>query len=649
MHRRSPIFPTILCAMLAATVARAEVRPARVFGDHMVLQRDRPIKIWGQAAPGEPVTVEFHFQKKSVTAGSDGAWAVILEKEAAGGPYSLKIGVATFSDVLVGEVWICSGQSNMEWPVSETMNAAAEMAAADFPKIRHLKVPHRVSLRPEPDIDAADWQVCTPASVGSFSAVGYFFARKVFEETGVPVGLVNASWGGTICETWMSKNGLLASPELHEAAQKLPADLGQLSIRQRERMAQVVERFQGKTPTVASDAGWAAPGFDDSGWASLFVPKQWEEQGLPGFDGTVWLRRKFELTEAEAAQPAELLLGTIDDADTTFVNGQKVGATWSWNSPRRYPLPAGVLRPGRNSIAVKVVDTGGGGGFYGEEEAVRLVFSDKKTMPLAGNWRARAVVPEKVSTDPNSAATLLFNGMVAPLIGLGIRGAIWYQGESNTPRAEQYGRTFPALIRDWRERWGQGDFPFYFVQLAAFLPPEKNSLAGGAWAELRGAQLSTLSLPKTGMAVATDIGDADDIHPRNKQEVGRRLALHALKNDYGKAVEESGPLFKSVKFRHGAAVLTFNHATGGLTAHDKYGYLTGFAVAGADQQFHWARAEIRGKKVVVRSDEVAEPVAVRYGWLDNPAEGNLFNGAGLPASPFRSDGWRLTTEGNRFE
>ena len=645
------LLPKTLILMLLATFAKAEVQPAHIFGDHMVLQRDKPIKIWGRADRGEAVTAEFHGQKKSATTGSDGNWAIFLEKEAAGGPFTLKImgkNTVVFSDVLVGEVWICSGQSNMEWPVGEAMNAAAEMAAANFPKIRHIKIPRRTSLQPETDFEKADWMVCSPTTVGGFSAVAYFFAKKIFEETGIPIGLVHSSWGGTICETWMSKKGLENDPELAAIASKLPHDLMGFENQQRQRLAGLVENFQGKTDPVASDKGWESTDFEDKNWATMKVPQAWEEQKLPNFDGMVWFRKEIVLTEAEAGQTAELFLGTIDDLDTTYLNGQKIGATWAWNSPRHYPIPAGLLRPGRNILAVKVVDTGGGGGFYGDSAVVRLVFP-KKEVPLAGIWHARALIPTKIQVDPNSMATLLFNGMLSPVVGLGIRGAIWYQGESNVPRAEQYARTFPAMIADWRARWGQGDFPFYFVQLASFLPPDKNDLAGSTWAELRDAQRSTLALPNTGMAVATDIGDANDIHPRNKQEVGRRLALLALKNDFGKNLVASGPIFRSMKAKKGGIELSFDQVGGGLVAHDKYGYLAGFAIAGSDQKFHWARAEIRGDKVFVHADEVPKPVAVRFGWLDNPAETNLFNKEGLPASPFRTDHWKLVTDGVRFE
>jgi sialate O-acetylesterase len=637
--------------LLASASARADVKPANIFGSHMVLQRDLPIKIWGWAGKSESVSIEFHGQKKRATPDQDGKWTVVLESEPAGGPFSLVISgrnTIVFEDVLVGDVWVCSGQSNMEWILKNAVNGDREVAAANFPAIRHLEIPDKTSLQPEKDIAKSTWQVCNPAQAGQFSAVAYFFARKLYEETKIPIGLVNSTWGGTHCETWMSKTTLQNCLEFQEAVASLPQSLPDFEQMERRKLDLLIDKFQGNINRAATADGWESEYWNDADWMPLQAPQLWEEQGLQDFDGVVWLRKSITLTEAQALQPATLLLGTIDDCDSTYLNGQKIGFTCSWDLPRIYPVPAGLLKPGRNVIAVKVIDWGGGGGFYGQERALQLVLG-KDSIALAGAWKASADRQSiQTSLGPNTLPTLLFNGMVSPIIPFGIKGVIWYQGESNVPRAAQYARAFPLLITDWRTQWQQGDFPFYFVQLAAYLLPEKNNLMGSDWAELRDAQRQALALPNTGMVVATDIGDANDIHPRNKQDVGLRLALQALRHDYGKNIEYSGPLYRSMQVNGREIELSFDHAGSGLVAKNKYGYLFGFAIAGADQQFKWAKATIKGDKVVVFSEEVPNPVAVRFGWLDNPEETNLFNREGLPASPFRTDNWKLITEGVRF-
>lgn len=645
----------LFCALFCAKIAFANVNPAHIFGSHMVLQRDKPIKVWGWADAGEKVTVQWRATKKAAKAGLDGRWEVLFNAEPAGGPYTMTLlgkDTVVFDDVLVGEVWVCSGQSNMEWILADAADAEAEIAAANYPQIRHIKVAHQTSLSPERDIEQADWDVCNPETAGQFSAVAYHFAKKLFEETGIPVGLINSSWGGTHCETWTSRTAVQNNPEFAETAASLPVSSDAFEALILGRINQLVDKFQGPANPGESADGWETATFDDSGWQNIYNPKAWEAQGLEGFDGVVWMRKTITLSEAQAQQPATLQLGVIDDCDSTYVNGQKIGVTCMWNQPRIYPLPAGVLKAGPNVIAVKVIDWGGGGGLYDRDNQVKLLLG-ADSISLAGTWKARVDRQAiKAQMDPNSMPTLLFNGMISPLLSLGIKGVIWYQGESNAPRAEQYARSFPRLIQDWRAQFNQGDFPFYFVQLASFLPYDYGnllgSLLGSEWAELRDAQRQTLALPHTGMAVTIDIGDAHDIHPRNKKDVGLRLARQALKYDYGRNIETSGPMYKSMEIKGSRIEISFDHAESGLVAHNKYGYLFGFSVAGADQVFHWAIAYIKDNKVTVYNDEVPNPVAVRYGWVDNPEDANLFNQEGLPAAPFRSDSWKLITADKKF-
>jgi sialate O-acetylesterase len=481
----------VLSSLGTARDSRAELKLHALFSDGMVLQSDFACPVWGTVEPGEELSVSIAGQKKTTKAGADGKWSLKLDPLKAGGPHELVVAgrnSVTVHDVLVGEVWICSGQSNMEWVVNNSNNPAEEKAAATFPKIRHYLVPKRMETAPVSDVGGS-WKICSPESVGGFTAVGYFFGRELHQKLNVPVGLIHTSWGGTAAEVWTSKRVIDSTEGLKPMAESYP------------------KKLEAYEKQVASNA------------------------------------------EAAAKAKAE-----------------------------NKPGPKGI----------------------------------HPTVPA-----------------------LLYNGMIANIIPYGIRGAVWYQGESNASRAKEYQTLFPAMIKNWREDWGQGDFPFGFVQLANFMA-RKEQPADSAWAELREAQTMTLALPKTGMAVIIDIGDAKDIHPRNKQDVGKRLALWAQSQVYGKDIVYSGPLFESLKVDGGKARVSFKHAGGGLVA--KGDKLSGFAVAGEDRVFVWADATIDGNAVVVSSDKVQKPVAVRYAWADNP-ECNLYNKEGLPASPFRTDDW----------
>lgn len=641
----------LLAALLGAAAVQAAPQPAAIFADGMVLQRDQPIRVWGRAEPGEAITLHFAGATAHAQAGADGRFSATLPARPAGGPFELQLQgktTVTLKDVLLGDVWLASGQSNMEWELRLAANGDREVAAANFPLIRERHVAHRTSLRLEDDLAPAPWRPALPPHAASFSAVAYFFAREVHRATGVPIGIVHSSWGGTHVETWTSASGHAYDPELAALVRRLPHDPASFGVMRRERFWAIARAWQGDgAPAPADAALTAAPAFDDSAWKTLDAPRNWEEQGLDGFDGIVWARRAVELTPAQAAGAAELQLGAIDDCDETFVNGQRLGGNCQWDEARRYTLPAGLLKPGRNVIAVRITDTGGGGGFHGDAARLQLVTA-AGTLPLAGPWRARVQAPlESSGPAPNDMPTLLYNGMVHPLRGLGLRGVIWYQGESNVGRAARYQQAFPALIQDWRRVFGQPALPFYFVQLASFLPLANNTLAGSPWAELREAQrLTALHVPHTGMAVAIDIGEADDIHPRNKQDVGRRLALQALAGVYGQAVHPHGPRFVKTEQR-GAQIAVEFDAPQGLQARGG-GPLRGFAVAQGDGPFHPAQARIVGTRVVLESAAVAQPDVVRYGWFDNASEANLVGGDGLPASPFRTDARTLLTAKGRF-
>ncbi|HZF64427.1 MAG TPA: sialate O-acetylesterase [Chitinophagaceae bacterium] len=632
----------------------ANVRLPRIFGDQMVLQRDRAIQIWGWADKGERVTVQFLNQKKTTTTGKDGKWRIVLQPEAAGGPYTLSVkgkNAIVLNDVLVGDVWICSGQSNMEWSVLSSNNPAQEIAAANYPQIRHIKVANDVGETPKDDLmRPSTWQKATSEHVGAFTAVGYYFARELHQQLGIPVGLINTSWGGTDVETWTSREAFETSEEFRHMIRSVPVMNMDSAVKQRTfSVMNIVKEVQGGLPNSSSLMNWKEPGFDDSKMPTMPLPGLWEGDVLKDLDGVVWFRRIIDVPAAHAEKMAELHLSMIDDNDETYLNGEKIGSTKGYNIKRVYTIPAGILKAGKNVIAVRMEDTGGGGGLHGDSDDMKLVIGSA-ILPLSGAW---AFGVESVSTgnsflNPNSFPTLLYNAMIHPLVPFGIKGAIWYQGENNATRAHQYRQAFPLMINDWRKKWGQGNFPFYFVQLASFKAANGTSATGSTWAELREAQTMTLSLPNTGMVVTTDIGETNDIHPKNKQDVGKRLAALALRNTYQKDVVASGPVYSSMKVDGSRVIVSFDNVGTGLNARDKYGYLKGFEIAGADQKFHYAKAHIEGNNVVVYNEVVTTPVAVRFAWADDAGEANLFNKEGLPAVPFRTDTWKGITEGKKY-
>lgn len=647
-----------LCAMRFSVFADIhDIRLPRLFADNMVIQRDQPVAVWGWTGPGDRITVSFDRQSRITKADKKGYWMVHLDPEAAGGPFQMNIkgrNTRILANVLVGEVWICSGQSNMEMPIAgwgKIHNYQQEIAAADYPQIRHFKVPTAISIDPRDTISGGDWKICSPETAGEFSATAYFFARELYRQLHVPIGLINTTWGGTIVETWTSRGAFEQSDEFKNMIAAMPraSGLESLATRKKDVLLKAINALQGSLPDPGEEEQYKEPGYDDSHWARMKVPGYWEQAGLglENLDGVVWFHKIFIVSEEGAGKPATLELGKIDDSDDSYVNGVKVGSMKNQYADERiYTIPAGVLKAGKNLLAIRVVDTGGSGGIYGEPGNLSCTIAGK-VLPLAGDWSFH-IVSYLISTGvgPNSAPTLLFNAMINPLIPYTIKGAIWYQGESNADRAYQYRKAFPLMITDWRNRWGEGNFPFYFVQLSSY--GSSNNQQGSDWAELREAQLQTLSLPNTGMAVTTDIGNAQDIHPKDKQDVGLRLAAIALNGLYGKAMEYSGPVYQSMQTDGNKIILTFSHTGAGLTAHDPYGYLKSFEIAGADRKFHYAKALIDGDKVVVFQDGVSNPVAVRYGWADDAGAGNLFNREGFPATPFRTDQWPGITDGDRY-
>ena len=620
----------------------------------MVLQQQADAPIWGEAKPMKTVKVTTSWDGKTyeTQADKEGKWKLSVRTPEAGGPYELTLTDGqklVLKNVMICEVWICSGQSNMEMPLEgwgKIMNYKKEVSAADHPNIRLLHVEHVTSTQPESDIKVRDngWQVCSPQTIPNFSATAYFFGREISEKQNVPVGLIHTSWGGTNVESWISGKVLQEMPDFSNVVEEVRAIPDKTAMK--AEYLKTLEAWNNRVDEGFADGKpvRAEVSLDDSNWAKMKFPGMVEEQGLNGFDGLIWLRRTVDIPASWAGKKVQLILGTIDDNDITYWNGQEVGRTTGYTIQRNYTVPGKLVKAGQLSLAIRIVDTGGGCGMPND---LYLRSANGEQISLAGEWkyqvaadaRKEGMPPKDMSENPN-LPTSLYNAMIHPLVPYGIRGAIWYQGENNASRAYQYRELFPLVIENWRKDWGK-DFPFYFVQLANFKPVSPEPVDSD-WAELREAQTRTLSVANTGMAVIIDKGEANDIHPKDKQAVGHRLALIARAKTYGEQIPYSGPMYHSYEVDGDKIILSFDHTEGGLKSGDGKA-LQGFSIAGRDHKFHWAKAEIQGDKIVVSSPEVLYPVAVRYAWADNPVC-NLYNGAGLPASPFRTDDWKGVTQ-----
>ena len=634
----------IFLLLFPATVL-ANIKLPGIIDNNMVLQRDAPVKIWGWADAGESVTVTFKNQTYTAMPDGNGKWVVTLQKSPAGGPFTMKVAgknSITLQNILVGEVWLCSGQSNMEYKLGMLGQAyQSEIKSAENGQIRMIDLANQTAFQPMKDAKIANtWVSVNPGSTALFSAVAYFFAKNLYEKYHVPIGLISSEWGGTVAEAWTSYEALGDFPAYRQRIEELRnTQTADWQALQEKKQADWNNALLEKD---AASLPWKQPDFNTTAWKTMTLPNLWESQGLPGLDGIVVFRKEIDLKPADAGKDLTLTF-RVDDNDSVFFNGTFIAATQDYSKLRKYKIDAKLVKPGRNVLVIKVIDTGGGGGIYGEKSEL-LLQATSATLSLAGDWQYKVSVsdkdlppnPRNLYSMPNQP-TVLFNAMIAPLTDYAIKGVIWYQGESNASKAYEYRRLFPVMISDWRNRWQQGNFPFLFVQLANYMTSKKEP-GESEWAELREAQSLTLSLPNTGIATIIDIGEAGDIHPKNKHDVGKRLALNAFHVAYGdKNVVYSGPVYQSMKVENDRIRLTFSNTGKGLVA--KGGSLKYFAIAGADKKFVWADAKIEGNAVVVWSEKVKNPVAVRYAWADNPEGCNLYNAENLPASPFRTDDW----------
>lgn len=632
----------------SAPVAKPLPFVSPIFGDNMVLQRGKLDAIWGWSEPGDTVRVQFGASSATGTAGTDRRWVVRIQPPAVGGPYTLTIAghqTVELHNVLVGDVWLCGGQSNMGLPLEFAKNADEEIKAANHPEIRFLTVRGHPAYH-HVDFIEGDWRVVSPESASSISAVGYYFARKVQQEMRIPIGLVIDSVGGTPAESWTSAEALRPLRDFDVPL----AELDRLKAENAPEYGNYVTHWYDQYD-IGEKGNWAAPEFDDSTWKAVPIPGGFVQLGVPDTPALVWFRREISLPDPLPAGRAMLHLGEIERMDTVYINGKSVGGSAWVENPRVYPV-SDALKPGRNVIAIRVLKTKPDGGFLSKPEDIHLSIGDQTIFPLAGQWKAELSVDAR-PPQPLPIAyenwpvmpTVLYEGMLAPVAPLSITGAIWYQGEQNSPRGYQYRKILPVMIADWRSLFAQGDFPFYIVGLPAFTKRRPVPVDGDDWTETRESQaITAATVPNSCLAVTIDTGDSDNIHAKDKQPVGDRLALCALARHYGKSVAYSGPTLESVERLPDSIRLHFAHTDGGLVV--KGDKLEEFSIAGDDSKWVWADARIDGDTVVVSSPSVLSPTQVRYAWQSNPAA-TLFNGAGLPAVPFRTDTWPGKTEGHK--
>jgi len=621
----------------------------------MVLQQNHPIRIWGWADNGEKVSISFNQQKKSITTDKSGKWSFTLDAITAGGPYIMEIqgkNRITLSDVMIGEVWLCAGQSNMQFDLKSSLNSESEIKQSTNPYIRQFAVPKFTSANPEEDLTGGNWQVSSPSTSGEFSAVAYYYAKKLSARLNVAVGIVNASWGGTFIEDWISYESLHSLPDFSTYHDLTPEELEKWYSQIERKYDQLFNSLgiPDRYNITEDSANWRKPDFDDSKWLAARLPDRFDYDLLPRFDGVVWFRRNVEVTEEMSKQGFTLHLGRIDDYDITYINGTKVGETMGDRDKRLYVVKPGLLKSGKNSIAIRLTDYWERGGFLSSESDFKITFGEKE-IPLTGEWKMNIGKTTFMwLRSPNVHPNLLYNGMLHPLCRFNFRGVLWYQGENNTMFASQYEQNLKTMITDWRKSFASSQLPFYIVQLPNMDGFNTNSQHGGSnWAELREAQSKALELPNTNMVVTIDLGDSTNVHPKNKLDVGNRLALLALKNTYLLPVGEvSSPMVDSVAFENDTVVLFFRNTGTGLIARDRYGYLKGFELAGADKQFYWATAIIEKNRIIVTSEKVLQPKAVRYAWSSNPSDANLYNLEGLPAAPYRSDDWDRVSKDEKY-
>lgn len=626
----------ILCTFCFINLFEAKVKLPALVSDGMVLQRDQKLKIWGNADAGEKVEVNFINKKYKTTADQNGNWKITLPKQNAGGPFKMTINEIALKDIFIGDVWVASGQSNMEMPMHRLKPLYEnEIKTANNPNIRFFTVPQKYNFKvPQNDFESGKWEATNPQTILNFSGVAYFFAKNINEKNKVPVGIINTSLGGSPVQAWMDENSLKNYPEYLDEAKKWQNDDLIKSTESKEQ-AHSKAWYEGLDQSdIGFNQHWEKSETNDSDWKTMNVPGSWEDKE-GSFDGSVWFRKEINLTKNQVGKVAFLNLGRIKDADVTYINGVKVGNVTYEYPPRWYDIPNGVLKEGKNIICVRVINGSGKGEFIADKPYYLEI--DGQKINLQGEWKYKVGAKmEKMApgqTFIRWKPTGLYNAMIHPIINYQIKGFLWYQGESNTAKPKEYKDLLTTMIVDWRTKWNQKDLPFLIVQLANFMEQKSEPLESN-WAELRDQQrLVSLNVPNTGLAVITDIGEWNDIHPLNKKTVGDRLALQAFKIADKKNIIADGPVYQSMKIDGNKVILSFKSGTDDFKQASD---LKGFAIKAKDGKYVWAKAKIEGNKVIVWSDSIPNPETVRYNWADNP-NGNLSNKSGLPASSFTTE------------
>lgn len=626
----------LIIAIFSICILNAKVRLPALVSDGMVLQRNQKLKIWGYADAGEKVNVKFLNKTYSVTADNNGNWNIMLPELKAGGPFVMTINDITLKDILIGDVWVASGQSNMELPMRRLKPLyGEEMKTVNNQNIRFFTVPQKYNFKtPQNDLDGGKWENTNPQTILNFSGVAYFFAKNLYEKNKVPVGIIHTSLGGSPVQAWMDTNSLKNYPEYLQEAEKWKNDDLIKSTESNEQSLSKAWYSELEQSDIGLNQHWENFDLDDSLWKTMNVPGSWEDHEGP-FEGSIWLRKEITLPKGSAGKTAFLNLGRIKDADVTYINGVKVGNVTYEYPPRWYDIPAGVLKEGKNIIAVRITNGSGKGQFIADKPYYLEI--DGQKIDLKGSWKYK-IGTKMEKTAPGQTfirwkPTGLYNSMIHPLINYKVKGFLWYQGESNTGKPKEYGDLLTTMINDWRSKWNEKDAPFLIVQLANFMEAKSQPVESN-WAELRDQQRKvSLTVPQTGLAVIIDAGEWNDIHPLDKKTVGDRLALQALKMGDKKEIVADGPVYQSMKVEGNKIRLSFKKGTDDFA---KVSELKGFAIKNTDGNWTWAKAKAEGEKIVVWNDSVKNPVAVRYDWADNP-DGNLKNKSGLPASPFSTE------------
>ncbi|MEJ2112968.1 MAG: sialate O-acetylesterase [Flavobacteriaceae bacterium] len=642
-------FSILIVLILNSAISFSQIELPQLVSDGMVLQRNQEVKIWGWASPYESITLMFQKEKYKTKADVNGDWFILLPAQEAGGPYSINLkgkNKIEINDILFGDVWLCSGQSNMVNPIERVKEKYPEAAFnSNYPDIRNFFIPTKNNLEgPQPDLPPGEWKSAVGEDVLGFGSVSYFFARDLYEKYNIPIGLINSSVGGTPIQSWISEEGYKEFPKELELIQENKEYIKNLNANPTPRNNNFKNDRKPTDKGLAGDIKWYESEYIPKGWNNYNIPGFWEDQGLRDLNGVVWFRKEIDVPQSMTGAEVKLYMGRIIDADEVYVNGTKVGNITYQYPPRRYTIPGGILKTGKNVITIRVTNNYGKGGFVPDKPY--FMTANGQDIDLKGTWQYkvgevfepfnfnnfRRNMPRRINAQ--NQPTSLYNAMVAPIRNQKVKGVLWYQGESNTGNPKPYEGYLKALIKDWRNQWNDEDLPFLIVQLVNFgdidfLPTKSN------WAELREAQFKALSLPNTALAVGIDLGEWNDIHPLNKKDVGKRLALGAMKLAYGEDIVYSGPIYKSSKIEGDKIILFFESVGSGLISIDD-GPLCRFEIAGEDQHFIWADAKIVGETVEVSHPEIKKPRYVRYAWADNPLGANLYNKEGLPASPFRN-------------